>query len=363
MERKPGRRERPNWVAAAVVSLVVALPFGVIAGIVLVATSGCPSYLSIIPAWARSLAMGVILALFLVFGPCIGIIVACNPRRCNRCCPCTRQGCVYFGGLLTVVAAVLLVVPATGEPYMRSVGMRSLTGLGADWTPPSGYCAQAAVQTEWFAGFDGLTPYSPAFEARLGWLMGNLTGEEKVRLLQGVGWDWPYPPTDFYSGSVPAVPRLGIPSLHMSDAGQGWRTTHRSMVGRVTSFPSGLAAAATWDAEAVQGYAAAIGVEFRAKGANAVLGPTADLVRSPWGGRAPETLAGEEPYLGAAMVGAYVRGLRSVGVAAVVKHYSFNSQEFGRMGAVSMDAGRRAAMEAHYVPVRAAVGAGASATM
>jgi beta-glucosidase len=40
-----------------------------------------------------------------------------------------------------------------------------------------------------------------------------------------------------------------------------------------------------------------------------VLGPGVDLVRSPYGGRSPETLVGEEPFLGAPLVAAYVSGV------------------------------------------------------
>ncbi len=359
----PRRRRRPtasDAASAAAVSFAHALPMGVTAGIITVSASGCPSFLSGWPAWARSLLMLTILLIVVLLGVCAGIIVVCKPRRCAKCCPWSRRRCLQGAIVPVLLTAILLAVPATGTPYMLAVGQRSLTGLGADWVPPSGYCAQAAAQTEWFAGFAGLQPGEPAYEERFGWLMGNLTQAEKLRLIQGVGWDWPYPPKDFYSGSVPGVPRLGIPSLHMSDAGQGWRTTDRRHVGRVTSFPSGLAAAATWDVGAVREYAAAIGEEFRTKGANAVLGPSLDLVRTPYGGRSAESLAGEEPYLGAALVAAYVSGVRSVGVAAVVKHFSLNNQETGRMGAISSNAGRRALEEAHYPPVRAAVDAEAS---
>jgi len=117
----------------------------------------------------------------------------------------------------------------------------------------------------------------------------------------------------------------------------------------------------------VRSYAVAIGEEFRTKGANAVLGPGVDLVRSPYGGRSPETLVGEEPFLGAPLVAAYVSGLRSVGVGTVMKHFSANNQETGRWAglprAINTQAGRRTMHEAHYVPVSAGISAGAASVM
>lgn len=365
INRSP-KRKALGCFTNACVALAVAVPFGVMAGIVVINTSGCPSYMGAWPAWTRSLLMIVILSGCVVTGLCTSAIITGCPRWCS-CCTCTRRTVLLFAALLLFVVVILLIVPSTREPYVFALGHRSMYGLGHDWVPPSGYCEDANQQTEWLAPFAALAPGSAAYEVHLQALVSNLTQDEKIRLIQGVGWDWPYPPTVFYSGNVPGVPRLGLPSLHMGDAGQGWRTTSAAQPSRVTSFPCALAAAATWSPSLVHEYARAIGEEFRTKGANAVLGPTVDLVRSPYGGRSPETLAGEEPHLGGPMVDAYVRGLRSVGVAAVMKHFSANSQETGRWGgrptSISMDAGPRTLMEAHYVPVRAGVVAGASSVM
>ena len=39
----------------------------------------------------------------------------------------------------------------------------------------------------------------------------------------------------FYVGSIPAVRRLGLPSINMQDGPQGFRTNDARMVGQVTS--------------------------------------------------------------------------------------------------------------------------------
>ena len=74
----------------------------------------------------------------------------------------------------------------------------------------------------------------------------------------------------------------------------------------MTAFPSALAAAASWDPSLVFRWAAAIGAEFRAKGANVVLGPSVNVHRIPRGGRNGEYLSGEDPALGVPLADAYV---------------------------------------------------------
>ena len=80
------------------------------------------------------------------------------------------------------------------------------------------------------------------------------------------------------------MPRLGLPSLTMMDASAGFRTNLPSNIGRVTSWPCLLALAATWDPSLAERMGAALAREFRAKGANVILGPVtvrARLERGP----------------------------------------------------------------------------------
>ena len=117
----------------------------------------------------------------------------------------------------------------------------------------------------------------------------------------------------------------------MHDAGQGFRTTDPRMVGQatpspcglpglaslslglslprtpprwtvaqVTAFPSLLALAATFARPLARAYGAAVGREFRAKGANVMLGPQLNVQRVPRSGRAAESLSGAGPLLCAA---------------------------------------------------------------
>ena len=88
----------------------------------------------------------------------------------------------------------------------------------------------------------------------------------------------------------------------MQDASQGFRTIDKSMYGQVTSWPCSLAVASTWDADLVLQWGAALGKEFRAKGANMILGPSINVHRVARNGRNAEYISGEDPYLGSKFV-------------------------------------------------------------
>ena len=82
------------------------------------------------------------------------------------------------------------------------------------------------------------------------------------------------------------------------------------MVGQVTSWPCGLGLASTWDADLVYTWASTAAAEFRAKGANVVLGPGVNVNRVAFGGRNAEYLSGEDPALGRELAAAYVAGFQ-----------------------------------------------------
>ncbi|CAK0911988.1 unnamed protein product [Prorocentrum cordatum] len=208
----------------------------------------------------------------------------------------------------------------------------------------------------------GLRPLSwEAAGAKAADTIAKMSLGDKHALLQGLGWDgdlrkW------FYVGNTAAVPALGIPSLNMQDAASGFRTYWSELVGTVTCWPSLLAMAATWDPNAVESYARAVGKEFKGKGANGILGPSVNVHRVARNGRNFEYLSGEDPYLGSVLAPAYVRGVQSQGVLAVLKHWVFNEQETNRNSENSI-VDDKTAWELYYPPFQAAVDAGVAAAM
>lgn len=133
------------------------------------------------------------------------------------------------------------------------------------------------------------------------------------------------------AGYVPGIARLGIPPQWITDASLGVATQRESSDAyrERTALPSGLATAATWNPLLAGRGAAMIGAEAHASGFNVLLGPGADLVREPRGGRDFE-YAGEDPLLAGTIAGAQIRGIQSQHVIAALKHFAINDQETGR---------------------------------
>lgn len=137
--------------------------------------------------------------------------------------------------------------------------------------------------------------------------------------------------------SSPGVKRLGIPENWMTDGPHGVRAevywdewywadwTNDSC----TAFPALTCLAATWNPDMSLLYGKTIGAEARYRNKNVLLGPGVNIYRTPLNGRNFEYM-GEDPYLSSKMVVPYIQGVQQNGVAACVKHYALNNQEFNR---------------------------------
>jgi beta-glucosidase len=152
--------------------------------------------------------------------------------------------------------------------------------------------------------------------------------------------------------------RLHIPLLFGFDVIHGLRTL----------FPVPLALAASWDpklAEQVQATAAA---EARASGLNWTFAPMVDIARDARWGRMVEG-AGEDPYLGAAMARAQVRGFQGdhVGdrgkILATVKHFAAYGAADGGRDYDSVYVPEVLLRNVYLPPYKAGVDAGAATVM
>jgi len=118
----------------------------------------------------------------------------------------------------------------------------------------------------------------------------------------------------------------GIPVLFALDVIHGYRTI----------FPVPLALAASWDPAVAEQAQAVAAREARAAGLHWTFGPMLDIARDARWGRIVEG-AGEDPYLGAAMAAAQVRGFQGDDPAdperllACAKHFAgYGASEGGR---------------------------------
>jgi beta-glucosidase len=152
--------------------------------------------------------------------------------------------------------------------------------------------------------------------------------------------------------------RLHIPLLFGADVIHGFRTI----------FPVPLGTAASWDLELISSLAHMAALEAKTAGVNWFYSPMVDIARDARWGRCTEG-AGEDPYLGAAIARAYIRGyqgddLSAPGsVAACVKHFAaYGAAEAGREYNTT-DMSDIQLRQVYLPPYRAAVEAGAATVM
>jgi beta-glucosidase len=101
--------------------------------------------------------------------------------------------------------------------------------------------------------------------------------------------------------------------------------------GLPSCFPPGIVMGATWNPGLVGQCGQAVAKEARAFGVDMLLGPNVNIHRDPLGGRVFESYS-EDPYLASQIVVEYVKGVQSEGIAADVKHFAANNQEYLRQG-------------------------------
>ncbi len=198
--------------------------------------------------------------------------------------------------------------------------------------------------------YKNFTPPSPEVESRIDEILGQLTLEEKIKLLGGQ--KEPNPADTTYP-----IEHAGIPALRFSDGPVGVHWFSKTS----TTYPTPIALAASWDPEVAYRVGAAIGRDARARGIHVLLAPGVNIYRSPLCGRNFEYL-GEDPCLTSKSVAGYIKGVQSQGVAATVKHYAVNFQEYDR-NEVSSDVDERTLHEVYLPAFRAAVEAGVGALM
>jgi len=152
--------------------------------------------------------------------------------------------------------------------------------------------------------------------------------------------------------------RLGIPLLIAFDVIHGHRTL----------FPVPLGEAALFDPQAWELTARASATEAAADGIAMAFAPMLDVSRDPRWGRTAEG-PGEDPWLGAQIAAAKVRGLQGAdlaaagAVAAVAKHYCAYGPVTAGRDYASVDVSERSVHEVHLPPFAAAIAAGVAGVM
>ena len=178
-------------------------------------------------------------------------------------------------------------------------------------------------------------------EGKVGGLF-NLKSVEKIKAIQQLAVD---------------KSRLKIPLLFGMDVIHGYETI----------FPIPLGLSCTWDMKLIERTAQIAAIEASADGINWTFSPMVDISRDPRWGRVAEG-SGEDPYLGAAVAKAMVKGYQgdlnsNTNILACVKHFAlYGASEAGR-DYNTTDMSRNRMYNEYFLPYKAAVDAGVASVM
>jgi len=178
-------------------------------------------------------------------------------------------------------------------------------------------------------------------------LIKKMTLEEKAALCTGAG-PWTTTPVD----------RLGIPEMTVTDGPHGVRRSEdvyafitKSVP--ATCFPTAACMASTWDVDLIYKVGEAIAEECLALNVDVILGPGANMKRTPLCGRNFEYFS-EDPYLAGEMAVGFIKGVQSEGVGTSLKHFAANNQEYQR-STISSELDERTLREIYLPAFEAAV--------
>lgn len=155
-------------------------------------------------------------------------------------------------------------------------------------------------------------------------IIDRLTLQEKASLCSG---------KDFWH--TVDIDRVELPSMLLADGPHGLRKQKQSKdfsggSYEATCFPTASCLAASWDRDLVHQVGEALGEESLEQDLGVLLGPGANIKRSPLCGRNFEYFS-EDPILSGELASALIQGVQSKGVGTSLKHYAANNQESNRM--------------------------------
>ncbi|MBR7831730.1 glycoside hydrolase family 3 protein [Actinospica durhamensis] len=187
-------------------------------------------------------------------------------------------------------------------------------------------------------------------DARVDRLLSEMTLDEKLSMIEGEA-EVASSSDQYQAGYLPGVPRLGIPSLKLSDGPPGVITKQDS-----TGMTSTMGVAATFSTADAQANGKVIGSDAKALGQDVVLEPFVNLDRDTSWGRGFNTF-GEDPLLTGQTGAAEITGIQSQGEMAQVKHY------IAYDGGNDVEVDSQTLQEIYLQPFTDAVQAGVSSVM
>ena len=157
-------------------------------------------------------------------------------------------------------------------------------------------------------------------------LLAKMSLEEKASLCSGLNF-W----------HLKGIERLGLDSIMVTDGPHGLRKQagKSDQLGitesvPATCFPPACATASSFDTELMREIGLALGEECLQENVSVILGPGANIKRSPLCGRNFEYIS-EDPFVSGKIAGALIGGVQEKGIGTSLKHFAANNQEKARM--------------------------------
>jgi beta-glucosidase len=145
-------------------------------------------------------------------------------------------------------------------------------------------------------------------------LLTKMTLDERLTLVQGEA-EAATSTAQYQAGYLPGIPRLGIPSLKLTDGPPGVITKQDS-----TGMTATMGVAATFSQSDATANGVTIGRDAKSLGQDVVLEPFVNMDRDTSWGRGFNTF-GEDPLLTGQTGAAEITGIQSQGTMAQVKHF------------------------------------------
>lgn len=213
--------------------------------------------------------------------------------------------CLLLAGLIGMGCGTSSVMTET--VYAAEATQADATGAEAE---------SAITFPEYYPDSALVVDSEEVIEQKISALLNSMTQEEKFSFLGGSGTGM-----QGNAGSLPGVPRLGVPESKMYDGPAGVLSLYDT-----TNPPIEQMVASTWDTDLAYGYGKIHGSENKAIGGNMQLGIQIDITRNPYFGRAKDQM-GEDQYLLSDLAVAETKGIQDQNVIAVLKHFAAFAQD------------------------------------
>ncbi|KAG7100012.1 hypothetical protein E1B28_001799 [Marasmius oreades] len=224
----------------------------------------------------------------------------------------------------SALASISLSSTSSGRPSSTSTSILQTPTFGAG--PSSDPLDPPDVKDSGVVVPDFSAAWEAAYQ-KAGAKIAGFTLEDLVNTATGV--EAFGPSRRCVGNTLPISSNGGWPGLCLQDGPLGVR-----LADRITTFPTGLNTATTFNRTLIRQRGLFMGTEFKDKGVNVALGPMMNMLRVPAAGRNFEGF-GADPFLSGEAAYETVLGLQQGGVQACSKHFIANEQETARTTSTS----------------------------